>query len=226
MRDNSRSYTCINCNRILILRRVRVRCPYCDKEMSFPLPEYEFHDGQIGCEHCHRRSHLRIGGYWSDLYSTATEESTAPFPRGASRPIVGGRLLSIVPTVPPELILGISRKIPDAPRQDLDSAVKCLEISEFTASAILCRRCVQAALKIRGIPDNRPMRMIHIAHAQGMLSEIAKRQAEAVTFMGDKAAHPQNDPLLNLSESDIKQGLQMVRRILLELFDPDQLPVT
>ena len=67
--------------------------------------------------------------------------------------------------------------------------------------------------------------MINIARQRGTLSELAKKQSDAVTFMGNKAAHPPDDPLLKLVESDIRQGLQMVRRILLELFDPDQLAV-
>lgn len=221
MLDKSRAYTCPNCNKQLIARRVRVKCPYCDNEMTFSLPEYEFYDGQIGCEHCHRKSHLRIGGHYTYYYlSDATAETTSP-----RKGVVGGRLLSIEPTVPPELILGVSRKIPDEPRQALESAVRCLEIGELTAAAMLCRRCVQSALKIKGIPDGTPLRMIHIAHAKETLTELAKKQAEAITFMGNKAAHPQDDPLLNLADSDIRQGLQMLRRILLEIFDPDQLLV-
>ena len=90
---------------------------------------------------------------------------------------------------------------------------------------MLCRRCVQSALKIQGVPEGPPTRMVNIARQQDVISELAKRQSDAVTFMGDKAAHPQDDPLLHLSESDTRQGLQMVRRILLELFDPDKLPV-
>ncbi len=51
------------------------------------------------------------------------------------------------------------------------------------------------------------------------------KQSDSVTFMGNKAAHPHDDPMLDLADSDVRQGLQMVRRILLELFDPDQLAV-
>ena len=135
----------------------------------------------------------------------------------------GGRLLSIRPMVPPEFTLKISDKIPDEPRRNLESAVKCLEIGEHLAVAMLARRCVQASLKIKGIRDAAPLNMIHAARQQGVLSEMATKRAEAITFMGGKAAHPTDDPLLNAGESDATQGLQMVRRVLLELFDPGQL---
>ncbi len=223
MADKSRVVTCPNCERKFFYQLVRVRCPYCNRTMEFSLPEYEFHDGQIGCEHCHRKSHLKIGGY-ADWHGR-TVDVTKPVASRLRSPIYGGRLLSIEPAVSPELILDASRKIPDGPRRDLESAVRCLEIQEFIASAMLARRCIQSALKIKGIPEGTPSRMINIARQNETISELAKKQSDAITFMGNKAAHPQDDPMLNLSGADIRQGLQMVRRILLELFDPDQIAV-
>ena len=223
MIDESRVVACPHCERLFEYQLVRVRCPYCDKTMVFSLPEYEFHTGQIGCEHCHRKSRLRIGGYY-EIYGSAVATSE-PVWRGGRSLTAGGRLLSIEPVVSPELVVGGFEKIPDGPRQDLESAVRCFEIGEYRATAMLCRRCIQSALKFKGIPEDTPSRMINIARQRGRLTELAKKQSDAVTFMGGKAAHPDDDPLLNLVESDIRQGLQMVRRILLELFDPDQLSV-
>ena len=56
-----------------------------------------------------------------------------------------------------------------------------------------------------------------------MISDLAHKQSEAVTFMGNKSAHPNDDELLDVGESDARQGLQMVRRVLLELYDQDKL---
>ena len=224
MVDESRVVKCPYCEKSLSYNLVRVKCPYCDKAMVFSLPEYAFYDGPIGCEHCHRKSRLRIGDYYYDNYGE-TMSTSEPVWRNELLLTAGGRLLSIQPVVPTELVIGYTDKIPDGPRQDLESAVKCLEIGELRATAMLCRRCVQSALKTKGIPEDTPSRMINIARQRGTLSESAKKQSDAVTFMGNKAAHPLDDPLLNLAESDIRQGLQMVRRILLELFDPDQLTV-
>ena len=224
MMDKSQISNCPHCGKSIRYRAVRVRCPYCDASMTFSLPEYEFHKGVVGCEHCHRKSDLRIGGYYRG-WANSTLRTTEPvWDNGV--PISGGRLLSIKPVVPVEMVLGVSKKIPAELRQDIDSAVKCFEIAEYKATAILCRRCVQSALKNRGIPEDSPSRMVNIARQRGVLSELAKKQSDAVTFMGNKAAHPQDDPLLDLSKSDVLQGLQMVRRILLELFDPDRLAVT
>lgn len=201
-----------------------MQCPYCDDTMTFSLPEYEFHKGVVGCKRCHRKSELRIGGYYRGWASSTLRTTEPVWDKGEWTS--GGRLLSIKPVVPVELVLGISKKIPAELRQDLDSAVRCFEIEEYRATAMLSRRCIQSALKNRGIPESTPSRMVNIARQQGVLSELAKKQSDAVTFMGNKAAHPQDDPLLDLSKSDVVQGLQMVRRILLELFDPDRLAVT
>ena len=218
------TFNCPYCKNELQFPMVMVRCPYCDANMAFRLPEYEFYNDVVGCEHCHRKSILRIGGYYKD-YIGRVQQTTEPMWNREGKPTSGGRLLSIKAVVPAELALGISRKVPVEVRQDLESAVKCFEIGEYSATAMLCRRCVQSALKIQGIPEGPPTKMINVARHQDVISELAKKQSDAVTFMGDKAAHPQDDPLLHLSESDTRQGLQMVRRILLELFDPDKLAV-
>ena len=225
MVDNSRIVKCPHCKQLMSYQLVRVKCPYCDNLMVLPLPEYAFYEGVIGCEHCHRKGRLRIGGYYYSSYARATLATSEPVWDFGHSHTAGGRLLSIEPVVPSELVLSGWEKIPDGPRQDLESAVRRLELGEFQATAMLCRRCVQSALKTKRIPEDAPSQMISIARQRGTLSELAKKQSDAVTFMGHKAAHPLEDPLLNLVESDIRQGLQMVRRILLELFDPDQLAV-
>ena len=148
MADASRVVKCPHCEKVLSYPLARVKCPYCDKVMVLSLPEYAFYDGPIGCEHCHRKSRLRIGGYYHSLYGGTLATSEPVWRRGRSL-TPGGRLLSIEPVVPAELVVGDSAKIPDGPRQDLESAVRCLEIGEFRATAMLCRRCVQSALKIR-----------------------------------------------------------------------------
>ena len=223
MVDKARISNCPHCGKLVQYRMVMVRCPYCDASMAFTLPEYEFYEGVVGCEHCHRKSNLRIGGYYRSSIGFTMSTTEPKWDRGTA--ITGGRLISVEAIVPADLALGISKKVPAELRQDLESAVKCFEIGEYRATAMLCRRCVQSALKIQGIPEGPPTRMINIARQRDVISELAKRQSDAVTFMGDKAAHPQDDPLLHLSESDTRQGLQMVRRILLEVFDQDKLAI-
>ena len=225
MADESRVVQCPNCERRFFYQLVRVKCPHCDQMMVFSLPEYEFFSGTVGCEHCHRKSHLRIGGYYRDGFLSRTVATSEPVWISGRSATSGGRLLSIKPIVPPELVVGISDKVPEEPRRDFEGAVRCFDIGVLRGSAVLLRRCVQSTLRLNGIEESTPTRMISVAHQMGILSELAKRQSDVVTFMGNKAAHPQDDPLLDLVESDIRQGMQMVRRLLLELFDPDQLSV-
>ena len=224
-RDPFRSYKCIRCNHDMDLRLVRAKCPYCDRIMRLALPEYEFYDDEIGCEYCHRKSHLKIRGYYKwNTFDDELRPTTNPMQIG-NQWLLGGRLISIEPVVPPELVLGVSDKIPEAPRQTLESAVKCLEIGEYGAVAMLCRLAIQTSLRDEGVGGTTPSGMINRAKSQDLISDLAHKQAEAVTFMGNKSAHPNEDELLNVRESDARQGLQMVRRILLELYDPDKLGV-
>ena len=221
--DQSRSYKCIQCNAAMILRVVRAQCPYCDRIIELPLPEYEFYDDEIGCGHCHRKSHLKVGGYFKwNPFVEELKPTTNPMQIG-DRLLLGGRLISIEPLIPPELVLGISDKIPGAPRRALESAVRCLEIGEYGAVAIFCRLSVQSALRDRGIGGTTPSGMINRANSQDLISDLAHKQSEAVTFMGNKSAHPNDDELLDVGESDARQGLQMIRRVLLELYDPGKL---
>ena len=77
MTDESRIVQCPHCEKWLSYQLVKVKCPYCDKTMVFSLPEYEFYEGPIGCEHCHRKSHLKIGGYYTG-YGSTTIATTEP----------------------------------------------------------------------------------------------------------------------------------------------------
>ena len=88
---------------------------------------------------------------------------------------------------------------------------------------MFCRLSVQSALRNRGIGGTTPSGMINRAKNQDLISDLAHKQAEAVTFMGNKSAHPNDDELLDVGESDARQGLQMVRRVLLELYDREKL---
>lgn len=225
MVDKSRVVKCLRCGNQMLYAAVRAKCPFCDGLIVFPLPEYEFYDGEIGCQHCHRKSQVRIGAYYRSPWAAGALSTTKPQwnNRGEQKP--GGRLLSIEPKVPAELALGISKKVPDGLRGDLESAVRCFEIGQYRAAAMLCRYAVQSALKTMGVPEGPLNGMINRARHGSVISELAKRQADAVTFMGNKSAHPHDDPLVDVKETDVRQGLQMVRRIFLELFDPELLNV-
>lgn len=221
--DQSRSYKCIQCNAAMVLRVVRAQCPYCHRAIELPLPEYEFYDDEVGCGHCHRKSNLKVGGYYQwNSFAKELEPTTNPMQIGGQW-LPGGRLISVEPLIPPELVLGISDKIPEAPRRALESAVRCLEIGEYGAVAVFCRLSVQSALSDRGIGGTTPSGMINRAKSQDWISDLAHKQAEAVTFMGNKSAHPNDNLLLDVGESDARQGLQMVRRVLLELYDRGKL---
>ena len=115
MVDKARIFNCPHCSKPLQNQTVMARCPYCNAFMAFPLPEYEFYEGVVGCEHCHRKSNIRIGGYyegstfprWGQAVST-----TKPKWDQKGTPIHGGRLLSIEAIVPAELAWASQRRCP------------------------------------------------------------------------------------------------------------------
>ena len=71
---------------------------------------------------------------------------------------------------------------------------------------MICRLSVQSALRDRGIGGTTPSGMINRAKSQYLISDLAHKQSEAVTFMGNKSAHPNDDELLNVGASDARQG--------------------
>ena len=207
-----------------------VRCPHCSGFMKFPLPEYEFWEAVEVCEHCGRRSRVRIGGSvivpsriagQPNQYEEFTKPQLHPRTR---EELPGGRLLSIESAAPVETVRGLnSPPIPLEPYEAAQEAIKSLEIGAYRAAASMSRYTIQSALLDKGTPDRRPMDMVNYARQHNLVSDIVVSRCRAIVYIGNSGAHPQADVLKNIGRQDAIEGLRLMRRVLLEIYDPQSL---
>ena len=176
-------------------------CPTCGAKQHLDNDTYDGYEGPVTCGACRFPYEVTI--------------STAHPYMGPRQP---ARLTSPPKAVvPPELLEEIPR-VPGKTWQNLVSAARCLAFNEPLAAAVLCRHVIQDALLAVGLEDGPPDKMVERARRQGLLSEMTYRNCKATVFIGGKAAHPQADPLDEVTRDDARQALLATRTVLRELF--------
>ena len=180
-------------------------CPTCGAEQHLDKDTYDGYEGPVTCGEC--------------KFPYEVTFSTAHSVMGPRRP---ARLTSPPRSVTPAELLEEIPRVPGKIWRTLVSAARCLAFDEPLATAVLCRRVVQHALLAVGLEDERPAKMVERARRQDLLSEMAYRNCKAAVFMGGKAAHPQADPLDEVTRDDARQALLATRAVLRELFRPSR----
>ncbi len=135
-----------------------------------------------------------------------------------------GELLQSKPRIDPELIQDVHEDMPQQPFADYIEAVFDSTNGCYRSAAVMCRRSVQGALLIKSVKDDAPSKMIEEAMSKGILPGKMKQRADAVTFFGNKGAHPQDDELKQVDKLDVNLGLLVTQKILVHLF-PKPKPV-
>lgn len=183
-------------------------CPNCGEPQAIDSETYYRYKGDIVCFNCKCRYYVEFGGY--DGNNLESQPRIVEMPDKIDPKLLEGL---IVPSIPKELY------------SVYKDAAKCLGFGVPKGAAVLCRYAVQLALIHKGIPDNRPEKMVDIATAKTppLLSPLAIKQCKAATFMGGKAGHPQANWVQNITLDDAHQALLITKRVLLELFYPDGL---
>lgn len=176
-------------------------CPTCGTEQHLDKDTYDGYEGPVTCGACKFPYEVTISTARSYMGPRHPARLTSP-PRSV---------------VPPELLEEIPR-VPNQIWRTFVSAARCLAFNEPLATAVLCRRVVQHSLLAVGMEDERPTSMVERAQSQDLLSEMAYRNCMAAVFMGNKAAHPQADPLDEVVRDDARQALLATRAVLRELF--------
>lgn len=72
---------------------------------------------------------------------------------------------------------------------DLKEVVKCINATAYRASALMCRRCLEAALTEKGCTGDSLEALIVDASSKGLLRPEAVAPAHAIQLIGNKAAH-------------------------------------
>jgi len=183
-------------------------CPNCGSQQIIDSDTYYRYKGDIVCNHCKCRYYVEFGGYGGDILLSPP------------------KILEMPDKIDPKLLEGLT--VPIIPKELYSvykDAAKCFGFGVPKGATVLCRYVIQLALKLKGIPDNPPEKMVDIAGSKTppLLSPLAIKQCKAATFMGGKAGHPQANWVENVTPDDAHQSLLATKRVLLELFYPEGL---
>lgn len=181
-----------------------LHCPTCGANQHLDNDTYDGYEGPVTCGSCRFPYEVTI--------------STAHPVMGFARP---ARLTSPPKSVVPAGLLDEIPRVPEPIWRTFASATRCLAFNEPLAAA-LCRRVVQHALFAVGLEDERPTRMVERARSEGLLPEKAHHSCMTSVFMGNKAAHPQPDPLDEVVRDDASEALLATKAVLRELFRPSR----
>ena len=178
-------------------------CPTCGAKQHLDNDTYDGYKGPVTCGACKFPYEVTISTAHPVMGFAQPARLTLP-----PRSVVPAELLEEIPGVPERIW------------RTLVSAARCLAFNEPLAAAVLCRRVVQHALLAVDLDDEPPARMIERARRKGLLPEMAYLNCVTSVFMGNKAAHPQADPLDEAVRDDARQALLATRAVLRELFRP------
>ncbi len=186
-------------------------CPVCLKygtTIMLDSATYTDYEGPVTCR-CGAQMRVKIGRF-------EYQSGTPPFVQTAFQP----RLVWIKPLIDAELLEGLTAPpIPQQIYDDYEAALYCFSTGvPPRAVAWACRYTIQDALLLKGIPEDRPRRMVDIAAAKNLLSEVAVKQAQAGVWLGGKGSHPQSIEAPQITQDDARQAVLFTKRVLRELF--------
>lgn len=184
-------------------------CPKCGYHWSLDSDTYFEGEYVVACLYCKTQFRIKI------LAPTLNSD------RGAVATRLRPQMVAwIKPIVDTELLEGlVAPRIPKEIFNDFEATLYCFgEGVPPRAVTVMCRYTIQHALILKGIPEDRPEKMLNVARERKMLSQLAQDQAHASVFMGDKGGHPQPHWTLEIMPEDAKQAVLFTKRVLLELW--------
>lgn len=180
-----------------------VMCKWCEKQVNALVEgEYSHYFDEVGepmgwtllrCPKCNQPM-LSVQDYYDD-----GEEWTAGDPR----------------IVYPESYKKLDHNVPEAIRKSYDEAVTCFGVRAYTASAIMCRRTLEAVVEEK-IPKKQPLATgIKALQKQGLIDPQLVEWAEMLRVSGNKAAHEVGQ---NISKQDAGDTIDFTHALVEYLF--------
>ena len=108
--------------------------------------------------------------------------------------------------------------VPASVYQDYVEAVRAANVGAPRASLSMSRRALQSALKHRGAKSEKLYDQIEELAEAGALTQATKNLAHGIRQFGNFGAHPGDDQLEDVGLEDAKLALQVLRRVLRELY--------
>jgi Domain of unknown function (DUF4145) len=94
-------------------------------------------------------------------------------------------------------------RIPELIRNDLNEAKISYSVKAFRASAVISRRAMQSACIDKGATKEKLVEQLHELAVNGVITNDLKEWADVVRWVGNDAAHPDNQIVTEKDAEDI-----------------------
>jgi len=154
------------------------------------------------CRGCHKGVYFRLGGcdFKEEGMSVRVEAERVKdyYPR---------KVLTIDPAIPQEI------------GDDFDEANKCLGVEAKKATVTMCRRVLQNACVSKGASPNTDLvKQIDELESKRVINPSMKDVAHTIRKIGNWGAHPQDDPLKDVTLDDALEIVEFTSEFLNEVF--------
>lgn len=105
--------------------------------------------------------------------------------------------------------------VPPSVLRSYEQAVRCFASSSFDASALMCRRAIEALCKELGATTGTLQSKLENLHKSGAIDARLSEWAHGVRAVGNEAAH---DVEVELTKDDARDALDFTEAILLYVF--------
>lgn len=176
-------------------------CPHCNTTCSF---------GGIGigdsvvlyCRGCHKGVYFRLSGcdFKDDGMTVRVDAERVKdyYPR---------KVLTIDPAIPQDI------------GDDFDEANKCLGVEAKKATVTMCRRVLQNTCVSKGASPNAELfKQIDELESKRIINPSMKDVAHTIRMIGNWGAHPQVDPLKDVTLDDALEIVKFTSEFLNEVF--------
>lgn len=106
-------------------------------------------------------------------------------------------------------------RIPDEIRRDLDEAKRCYSVAAYRACAVMARRSMQTACIEQGAAKGNLVSQLHELEASGIITKSLKEWGDAIRWVGNDAAHPNEDDLM---QEDAEAILNLAEQFMHTLY--------
>jgi len=176
-------------------------CPHCSTKCSFSGKGVG-DSVVLYCRGCHKGVYFWLKGYaFEDDDRTArvdAEKVTDYYPR---------QVLTIDSAVPPEI------------GGDFNEASRCLGVEAKKATVVMCRRVLQSACVSKGANPKKDLaEQIDELESQRIINPSMKDVAHTIRMIGNWGAHPQDDPLRDVTLGDALEITRFTSELLDEVF--------
>ena len=192
----------------------------------------------VFCQECNIQVEAKIicsgsGGFSSDAINPIDEVDSeyhgdvyvVALCRRCNAPFLIKKSLYGIPaefeTVTDEIILypNVSRLpakgIPDPVYRAYEQALKCFSASSYEASALMCRRCLEALCKFNSAHGGTLHARLDSLSKSGLIDKRLAEWAHGIRAIGNEAAH---DTDTELTKDDARDALDFTEALLLYIF--------